>query len=149
MATGGGSQATPMAWEWPASQPHGLKVAGEPPLGPMEIEICASMVVPLLRLLFHVLLLVCRRRFRCLSQGSGGRVFCRLGLRKRRSEPWEGRPCVGFLSLFQSLSMSLFSVALSSDGGDWVVTVQSEMGSTGGTWRRWVVMVVKGLRFGY
>jgi hypothetical protein len=47
---------------------HGLEVAGEPPLGPMEIEICASMVVPLLlRLLFHVLLPIRLR----LSQGSG------------------------------------------------------------------------------
>jgi hypothetical protein len=43
---------------------------------------------------------------------------------------------VGFLSLSLSLSVSLFSVALSSNGGDWVATTQYEMSSTGGTWRR-------------
>jgi hypothetical protein len=84
------------------------------------------------------------------------------GWREATQEPRGGPqhhpswPCVGFLSLSISLCLSLFSVTLSSDGGDWVAVAQSEMGSTGGTWRRRTVMVVKGavyifmrLRFGY
>jgi hypothetical protein len=55
-----------------------------------------------------------------------------------RAPGWPSVPpflalCGFSLSLSVSLHLSLFSVALSSDGGYWVATAQSEMGSTGGT----------------
>jgi hypothetical protein len=67
--------------------------------------------------------------------------------------PFLSPPC----RIFVSLCLSLFSIALTGDGRDWVAAVQSEMGSTGGTKRRRSMMVVKKgavyifmrLRFGY
>jgi hypothetical protein len=41
-----------------------------------------------------------------------------------------------------SPSLSLFSVALTDDGRDWVTATQSEMGGTSGTRRQRSVMVV-------